>query len=175
MALNANYRTDAYGGAIDDRVRFELEVTAAVVDRVGPARTGIRLSPGGRLGGIDEGSEGPDLYRRLVAGLADFNLAYLHLVQTGDEDLLHDIRRLWPNSLLANRANRPLEALGADIEAGLADLAPVGRWALANPDFVARVHSGAPLNELDPSTLYGGGTAGYTGYPTLEEAALQMA
>ncbi|HET8554611.1 MAG TPA: alkene reductase [Rhodanobacteraceae bacterium] len=175
LASNANRRDDAYGGGIDRRVRFALEVAATVAERIGPERTGIRLSPGSPLGGIDEGAEGPDLYRHLVAGLAEFDLAYLHLSHAGDDDLLRDIRRLWPNALLVNRGNRPLEALGADVEAGLADMAPVARWALANPDFIERLRRGAPLNELDPTTLYVGGASGYTDYPTLDELAHEVA
>lgn len=175
LAPNANQRADAYGGGIGKRARFALEVAAAVAERIGPERTGIRLSPGGHLGGIEEGPEGPDLYRYLVAALADLDLAYVHLLHQGDDDLLRDIRQLWPNALLVNRFGRPLEALGADVEAGLADVVPVGRWALANPDFVERVRRGAPLNEIDTSTLYGGGAAGYTDYPTLDELVSQTA
>lgn len=157
-------------------MRFALEVAAAVAERIGPERTGIRLSPGSQLGGIDEGPEGPSLYRQLIAALAEFDLAYLHLLHLGNEDLLRDIRGLWPHALLVNRANRPLEALGADIESGLADIAPVGRWALANPDFVERIRRGAPLNELDPTTLYNsGGALGHTDYPTLDEPIRQSA
>ncbi len=167
LSSNANRRTDAYGGSIDKRMRFALEVTAAVAERIGPQRTGIRLSPGSGLGGIDEGPQGPGLYRRLIASLAGFDLAYVHLVHPGDEELLRDIRALWPGALLVNRPGRTLEAVDADIAAGLADMAPVARWALANPDFVERIRRGAPLNDLDPSTLYGGGAAGYTDYPTL--------
>ncbi|HET6587732.1 MAG TPA: alkene reductase [Oleiagrimonas sp.] len=175
LAPNANHRDDAYGGGIDKRVRFALEVAAAVAERIGPERTGIRLSPDSRLGGIDEGAEGPDLYRHLVAGLAEFDLAYLHLSHAGDDDLLQDIRQLWPNALLVNRGNRPLQDLGADIEAGLADMAPVARWALANPDFIERIRRDAPLNEMNPKALYGGGAAGYTDYPTLDESVRQGA
>lgn len=175
LAPNANHRDEAYGGDIDKRVRFALEVAAAVAERIGPERTGMRLSPGSQLGGIDEGSEAPDLYRHLVAELAEFDLAYLHVMHLGNDDLLRDIRRLWPNALLVNRGNRPLEALGADIEAGVADVAPVGRWALANPDFIERIRRDAPLNELDPTTLYGGGAAGYTDYPVLDEPVRQSA
>lgn len=170
LAPNANQRSDAYGGSASKRVRFALEVAAAVAARIGPERTGIRLSPGGSLGGIDEGPEAPALYRNLVSGLAEFDLAYLHLMHFGDEALLRDLRGLWPNTLLVNRPNRPLEALGADIADGLADMAPVARWALANPDFVERVRRGLPLNTLDPATLYGGGAAGYTDYPVLAES-----
>lgn len=170
LSPNANRRTDAYGGSIESRVRFALEVAEAVSKRIGAERTGIRLSPGSSLGGLAEGPEGSDLYRHLVARLADFDLAYLHLAHAGDDDLLRDIRGLWPNTLLVNRVNRPLESLGADVASGLADMEVVARWALANPDFIERIRHGSPLNALDPTTLYGGGAKGYTDYPTLAEA-----
>lgn len=54
-----------------------------------------------------------------------------------------------------------------DIDDGIADVVTVGRPVLANPDFVERVRAGAPLNEPDPATFYGGGERGYTDYPTL--------
>lgn len=165
LAANANQRDDAYGGGIANRVRFALEVAAAVAARIGPQRTGIRLSPGSRLGGIDEGAERDVLYGYLVEELAQLDLAYLHLAWAGDDALLRELRQRWPNTLLLNRVNRPLEALGADIAAGLADMAPVGRWALANPDFIERLRTGAPLNVPDPATFYGGGAGGYTDYP----------
>lgn len=59
------------------------------------------------------------------------------------------------------------------ISSGLADLAPVGVWSLANPDFVERLKAGAPLNEADPATFYGSGSKGYTDYPTLKELEAQ--
>ena len=167
FAPNANHRDDAYGGEIDNRLRFGLEVAAAVVDGIGAERTGIRISPGSSLGGLDEGPEGPDLYRRFVAELAKLNLAYVHVAQGKNDALLKNIRQLWPNALLVNRGNRPREMAGADVETGLADVAPVARWALANPDFIERFKQGAVLNEADPATLYGGGAHGYTDYPRL--------
>lgn len=60
--------------------------------------------------------------------------------------------------------------LGADVAAGLADVEPLGRFALANPDVVERLRTGTSLNEVDPTTLYGGGAAGHTDYPTLAQA-----
>lgn len=169
LAPNANQRSDGYGGSIAARSRFALEVAAAVAERIGPERTGIRLSPGIPLGGLDEGPEGPDLYRYLLAGLAELDLAYVSVVHGGNDALLRDLRHLWPNALLVNRANRPLEMLGADVAAGLADAEVVARWALANSDFVERFRRGAPLNEPDPATFYGGGADGYIDYPILGE------
>jgi len=169
LAPNANQRGDEYGGSIENRTRFALQVAEAVTDRVGADRVGIRLSPGATLGGLDEGPEGPDLYRSLVAGLANLNLAFLDVYAFDDDELLADIRTLWPNPLLLIRDGRTLEELGTDIEAGRADVAPVAKWALANPDFIDRLRTAAPLNDPDPATFYTGGAHGYTDYPTLTE------
>lgn len=167
LSPNSNHRDDGYGGAIEHRIRFALEVVAAIADRIGPDRTAIRLSPGGHEGGIEEGPEAPALYHRLVSALARWPLAYLHLIQRDDEALLADLRRAWPGTLLVNRADRPRAELARDVEAGLADVAVVGKWVLANPDFIARIRRGAPLNAADRGTLFGGDARGYVDYPTL--------
>jgi 2,4-dienoyl-CoA reductase-like NADH-dependent reductase (Old Yellow Enzyme family) len=167
LSPNANERVDDFGGSVENRSRLALEVAAAVADEIGADRTGIRISPHGRFGGVDEGDGAGVQYRNLVAGLAELDLAYLHLLQLGDEQLLRDIRGLWPNSLLVLRAGRERADVAADVEAGLADVAPIATWALANPDIVERLRTGAALNVPDRATYYGGGAAGYTDYPTL--------
>ena len=58
FAPNANTRTDAYGGSIENRARFAIEVATAIADEIGAYRTAIRVSPGNTLGGLDEGAEG---------------------------------------------------------------------------------------------------------------------
>ncbi|MFK4804537.1 alkene reductase [Microbacterium sp. ZW CA_36] len=167
LSPNANLRTDGYGGSIPARSRFAIEVAAAVADEIGGDRVGIRISPGLLIGGIDEGPDAADQYRHLVGELAPLGLAYLHVVQSSDEALLRDLRALWPGALLVLRAGRSLESVADDVDAGVADVAPVARWALANPDLVDRIRAGAPLNDADPVTFYGGGAAGYTDYPAL--------
>jgi 2,4-dienoyl-CoA reductase-like NADH-dependent reductase (Old Yellow Enzyme family) len=175
LAPNANIRTDAYGGSIENRSRFALEVAAAVADEIGPERTGIRLSPGFEIGGLSDGPEGEDLYRYLVEKLDRLKLAYLHLHHFGNDRLLIDLRGRWSQKLIVNRNSRPLDALGSDVAAGLADIEAIGRWGLANPDFVERLKQGAPLNDVDPATLYSGGAKGYTDYPTLGAVASAVA
>lgn len=175
LAPNANLRDDEYGGPAANRMRFALEVADAVAGEIGADRTGIRISPATGLGGIDEGPDYAGLYRSLVAELAALGLAYLHVAHNGEDVLLKDVRRIWDGPLLVNRANRPIEQIGQDVESGLADMAPVGRWALANPDFVRRLHEGRPLNALDPATLYGGGARGYTDYPFFVDASAAQA
>jgi 2,4-dienoyl-CoA reductase-like NADH-dependent reductase (Old Yellow Enzyme family) len=171
IATNANLRDDEYGGSIANRMRFTLEVTRAVADAIGPERTALRLSPGVPLGGLDEGPEGPDLYRQLVAELDTLGLAYLHLVHAGNEALLADLRQAWHGVLVVNRAGDGRERIGQDVAAGLADIESYGQMVLANPDFVERIRSEAPLNEANKALYYGGGAAGYTDYPTLQRIA----
>ena len=170
FAPNANERTDQYGGSIENRARFAIEVAKGVAEEIGAERTGIRISPGIGLGGLDEGPETADLYRYLVSELAKLDLAYVNYLHIGDEDLLRDIRAAWPNTLLVLRDGRAREDVGIDVEAGLADIAPIASWALANPDVVERLKTGADFNEPDRASFYGGSAAGYTDYPFLEAA-----
>jgi NADPH2 dehydrogenase len=166
FAPNANLRTDVYGGSMENRARFAVEVARAVAGEIGADRTGIRLSPGATLGGLDEGPEGPDLYRYLVSELNTLRLAYVHIMHLGNEALLADIRSLWDQALILNRPGRALEDVGSDVKAGLADIEAYGQFVLSTPDFVERLKSGAPMNEPDRATYYGGGAMGYVDYPT---------
>ncbi|MFA3842906.1 alkene reductase [Streptomyces aureus] len=168
LFAGANQRTDQYGGSLDNRIRFAVEVATAVADEIGAGRTGIRLSPGNpfQLNGLIE--EDPhELYPHLLRALAPLNLAYLHLAHGGDEELLATLRGLWPTAMLLNRAGADIATRAKDIESGLADVVTVGSMALANPDLIARIQADAPLNTPDRATIYAGGAAGYTDYPTL--------
>lgn len=166
LSGNANRRTDRYGGSVGNRVRFLLEVATAVAEEIGAGRTGFRISPGNPFNDIVE-HDVDDLYGHLVPALAPLGLAYLHVAHRGDEALLKHIRDDWPGPLLLNRVGADLNTRIQDLEGGLADVVTVGMMALANPDLVARIKSGAPLNEPDPTTFYGGDERGYTDYPAL--------
>jgi 2,4-dienoyl-CoA reductase-like NADH-dependent reductase (Old Yellow Enzyme family) len=168
LAPSANIRTDHYGGSIENRARYAIEVASAIAEEIGADRTAIRLSPGTVLSGIDEGAEGPALHRYLVAELEKLGLAYLHIMHNGNEELLRDIRSLWTQTLILNRPGRAREEAGADVASGLADLEAYGQMVLANPDFVSRLITGAPMNEANPATYFGGAAQGYTDYPDLE-------
>src|SRR5450631_276042 len=140
LASSANTRTDEFGGSIENRARFAIEVAIAVADEIGADRTGIRLSPGIKMWGIDEGPEGPALYRHLLPELDKLDLAYLHVTRRGDEEpSLADIRKLWSGTLISNRWERPRSEIGAEVATGLADLEAYGQAVLANPDFVERL------------------------------------
>jgi N-ethylmaleimide reductase len=168
LAASANMRTDQYGGSIKNRARFAIDVARAIAEEIGSDRTAIRLSPGLTMWGIDEGAEGPALYRHLVAELNKLGLAYLHVIHNGDEQLMADIRGLWKQALILNRAGRLRDQIGADVASGSADLEAYGQMVLANPDFVKRLQTGAPMSEADRATFFGGASRGYTDYPTLD-------
>jgi 2,4-dienoyl-CoA reductase-like NADH-dependent reductase (Old Yellow Enzyme family) len=169
FAPSANTRTDEYGGSIENRARFAIEVATAIAEEIGANKTAIRLSPGTTMWGIDEGPEGPALYRYLVAELDKLGLAYLHIMHQGNEQLLTDIRRLWRSPLILNRPGRPREQIGADVAQGLADLEAYGQMVLANPDFVARLKGNAPMNTAERSAFFGGTANGSTDYPLLSD------
>jgi N-ethylmaleimide reductase len=169
LSENANHRQDAYGGTIENRSRFAIEVAKAVVDEIGPERTGIRFSPQGTLNGIEEGETSSEMYRYLINELDKLNLAYLHIMHFGNESLLQEIRQLWSQALLVNRAGRTLDQLTVDLDNELADVVTVGTWMIANPDFVERLKLDAPLNMPDKNTIYAGGAEGYTDYPFLKK------
>lgn len=172
LAPSANTRTDAYGGSIENRARFAIEVAQAVAAEIGADRTAIRLSPGLTTSGIDEGAEGPDLYRYLVAELDKLGLAYVHVLHLGNESLLADIRARFHGTLVVNRPGRPREQVGSDVASGVADLEAYGAMVLANPDFVERLKADAPMNAPQREGYFGGTERFYTDYPTLSEVGV---
>ena len=172
----ANVRTDAYGGSIENRARLLLEVTAAVAGEIGANRTGVRLSPVSPASGIVPAEDEQPQFDHVAERLGEMKIAYLHVVEGvtgGPRDAkpfdYGALRRKFGGTFLAN--NGFDKALSEEqLAAGKADLFAFGRGFIANPDFVERLKSGAELNQLDPSTLYGGGAKGYTDYPTLADA-----
>lgn len=168
LSSNVNLRNDDYGGSVRKRIRFAVELVDAVATEIGRDRTGVVISPGNPLNDIVE-EDIEVLYGVLVRALSSLEPAYLNLSYKGDGDLVEFIRLQWPGVLLLNRGDADLETRLLDVESGLADAVTVGTHALANPDLVARLRSGAPLNAADRSTFYGGDERGYLDYPTLVE------
>lgn len=170
-APDANRRDDRYGGSLENRARFAIEVVRAIAAAIGPERTAIRLSPGFPTGGIAEGQDNDDLYRYLAAEFDTLGIAYLHVLSVGNDVLLADIRKAFRGTLILNRPGRQREQVGSDVAAGIADIEALGVMALANPDLVERLKTGAAFNEVRPALFYaGGGAEGYTDYPMLERA-----
>ena len=172
LAEGSNRRTDRYGGSAENRSRFLIEVTTAVVEAVGADRVGVRLSPANSFNDIVE-HETEETYTAVVAGLEPLRLAYLHVVE-GPPSVTEKIRSNWSRTLIVNPAfslQTTTENLQALLDDRRADLVAVGRAFLANPDLVRRLAIGAELNAGDESSFYGGTDAGYIDYPTLEQVA----
>lgn len=167
LSVSSNNRTDQYGGSIKNRARFAIEVAAAIADEIGADKTAIRLSPGLKMWGIDEGDSTIELYRYLVDELNKLGLVYLHIMHQGSESLLKDIRSLWTQTLVLNRPGQSRENIGNDIASGLADLEAYGQMVLANPDFVERLVTDAPMNPAEHTAYFGGTEVGYTDYPRM--------
>ena len=179
LASNTNRRTDAYGGSVENRIRFTVEVVEAVAAAIGPERVGLRISPANPANGIEE-DDTAVIYPALVTALADSKLAYLHIVRIDPGDpLLRRLREIWPGTLIANPAKagdtRDPGTIVREAEhllAAGADLIALGRAFLANPDLVQRLSAGAPLNEIrETHLMYVGGPEGYIDYPTLGRAS----
>jgi N-ethylmaleimide reductase len=147
-----NKRTDAYGGSIENRTRFLLEVVDAVTAVVGAERTGVRISPQNGQNDITD-SDPQNLFNHVAAALSGRGLAYLHVIE-GDTggvpvppfDYLA-IKRLFGGIFIANNA--------------------FGKPFISNPDLVTRLYLEASLSPLHRETLYGGAEQGYTDYPVL--------
>ncbi|WP_407287074.1 alkene reductase [Streptomyces sp. BP-8] len=169
LSVNANQRTDGWGGSVEGRIRLGVEIAAAVADAIGGERVGFRISPGNPYNDIAEVGLA-ELYGALVARLAPLELAYLHLMEGPDRELTRQLRRAWPAAFVLNPFTHP-QPTGHDVlplvEEGLADLIAFGALFLANPDLPRRLAVGGPFTTPDPATFYGGDERGYTDYPTL--------
>ncbi|KAJ3675330.1 hypothetical protein LUZ60_004372 [Juncus effusus] len=170
-----NDRTDKYGGSLENRCRFALEVIQAVSQEIGPDRVGIRLSPyTNYMDAVDSDPDTLSLY--LVNQLNKFNILYCHMVEprmvtvadrVETQKNLFQIRKTFNGTFIVVGGYNREEGNKA-IESGYADLVAYGRIFLANPDFPKRIKLNAPLNKYDRSTFYTPDpVVGYTDYPFL--------
>lgn len=172
-----NHRTDAYGGSIENRTRFLLEITQAVTKIWGADRVGVRLSPRGVFNDMKD-SNREAIFLHAVRALDAFGLAYLHVVDPLPGSQMNDpstgpsflakIRAQFSSALIVN-GGYDRESAVQVTESGNADLVAFGSAFLANPDLPRRLELRAPLNAPDRTTFYGGDHRGYTDYPTLDE------
>ncbi|HEL5055862.1 alkene reductase [Stenotrophomonas sp. PSU-St15] len=170
----SNHRDDAYGGSIENRTRLLFEVVSAVAEAIGAGRTGVRLSPVTPVNDAHDSNPQP-LFNRAVERLDTIDgLAFIHVIEGatgGDRDNIPfdypALRARFRGAWIANNGY-DAERAGQALASGYADMIAFGRPFIANPDLVARLRSGAPLAELDPATLYGGGEHGYIDYPALD-------
>lgn len=170
---NSNQRTDGYGGAIENRARFVLEVVDTVIKAIGKDKVGIRLSPFGVFNDMPLYDAMQADYTWLARQLNERGVVYIHLVDHSamgapavPDTMKAAFRQLFKGALILSGGYDAARAED-DLATGKADLIAVGRPFLANPDLVARWQTGAAVNAPDMSTFYTPGPQGYTDYPTL--------
>ena len=168
----ANQRTDEYGGSIENRCRFALEVVDACVTEIGAGRVGIRLSPLTPFNDLAD-SNPQAVFGYLVEELNKRGIAFIHFIEGatgGPRDLpgfdYAAARQAFKGTYIANNGYDRQMAIDA-IESGKVDAIAFGRLFISNPDLVERLKLDAALNTPNPSTFYTPGPVGYTDYPTL--------
>lgn len=169
----SNRRTDRYGGSVENRARFLLEVTDALVGVWGRERVGVRLSPTGTFNSMSD-SDPAATFGYAATELAARGIGYLHVIDGVAGPMKSSAPRIAP--LLRERFRGAFilnggytgETAEAALVGGEADLVAFGVPYLANPDLPERIRQGAPLNPPDQATFYSEGARGYTDYPTLQ-------
>jgi N-ethylmaleimide reductase len=172
-----NKRTDAYGGPVQNRVRFPLELTEALVEVFGANRVGVRVSPSGKWGSISD-SDPETTFGYFAERLNEYGLAYLHVIEPrvmGTETLDQD-RPPVAASFLRKHFNGPIIAAGGFDRAGAedilqkgnADLVAFGRWFSSNPDLPERLRQGAALTPYVRDAFWGGNEKHYIDFPRLK-------
>lgn len=176
LRSNSNLRTDGYGGSKEKRIRILLEITKAVIEKVGADKTGVRLSPFISFKDMSD----PEILETIILAvyeLEKMSVTYIHLCEADwddapkiPSDFREKLRKIFSRTIIVTGNKTPEEA-NTLIANNLVDLVGFGRKFLANPDFPERVKTGSKLNEItDSHTLFGGGTSvGYTDYPFLNE------
>jgi N-ethylmaleimide reductase len=166
----ANRRTDAYGGPVENRARFLLEVTEAVAGFWGADRVGLRFSPTSPFNSMSD-SDPAATFSYATRAVDRFGLAYLHVIEPvaprPEAPVAPLLRSLFNGPFILN-GGYDRETGNAALAAGEADLISFGVLFLANPDLPERFAAGAPLNPPDRATFYAGGERGYIDYPTRE-------
>jgi len=166
LSDGTNHRTDAYGGSVENRLRFVLEVIDAVGEAIGFDRVALRVSPKNTTNNVHE-SDPEAVYLALAQEVQERDLAYLHVIENAhDVSITPRIREAFTGTLVANDSYDRDTAETA-LQQGLVDIVSFGRHFLANPDLPHRFAVGAELNEADVATFYGGAEPGYVDYPAL--------
>lgn len=171
-----NQRTDRYGGTIENRMRFPLEVLEAVLEVWSHDRVGIRLSPSGTMNDMRD-SDPEATFATMARALNRYDLAYLHIVEAMEGDIRHggpvvparSLRSVYEGRLMVNGEYDRKKGEDA-VVSGDADLVAFGRSFIANPDLPERLQKDAPLNVPNPQLFYGGDAKGYTDYPAMDRA-----
>lgn len=172
LTSGSNKRTDEYGGSVENRSRFALEVIEAVIDVWGDYRVGLKLSPSNLFNDVHDDNP-KETFSYIINKLNDYKLAYLHLMEpqsdvSDKENYITNVaeffRPLYKGVLISN-ANHTKESGEKYLNDGLADLISFAALFISNPDLPNRFANDYPLTQPDKNTYYGGGDEGYIDYP----------
>jgi N-ethylmaleimide reductase len=170
-----NNRTDEYGGSVENRSRFLLEIATQTVAAIGKEKVGVRISPFSTFNDIPAYEGVEETYKYIAQKLNDLDIAYLHYLDhspTGlelvSQDLRNSFRATFKNTIIFCGALTK-ESASEIIENGQVDLAAFGKPYLSNPDLVERLEREAELAPVNFDLLYMPGAEGYTDYPSLSK------
>lgn len=166
----SNQRVDRWGGSIENRIRFALEVAKACATVIGAERIGMRISPYGVFNCMAPDAEMDAMYERLIAELNRVGLVYIHVVDHSSmgapevpAEVKAKIRAAFKGKYILS-GGYDLARANADLEANRGDLVAFGRPFISNPDLVRKLREGIPLTVPDMATFYTPGEKGYTDY-----------
>jgi N-ethylmaleimide reductase len=174
-----NQRTDAYGGSVQNRARFVLEVARGTADAIGADRLGIRLSPWSTFNDMAHYPDIDEAYGYLAEELQKIGIVYVHLVDHSRlaglgsaAATVKAIRNVFTNTYISSGNYSTLADIEDALRSGKADLVGMSRPFIANPDLVERLRKSLPLSEANPATFYGPGATGFAeGYTDYAVAA----
>ncbi|MEM1326597.1 MAG: alkene reductase [Bacteroidota bacterium] len=174
ISPTSNNRTDSYGGSVENRSRFALEVTRVVVAAIGKEHVGIRLSPYGVMNEVGFDKEVDETFNYLAKHLNEIGITYIHLLDHSPmgapdvpQSIKKSIREKFDGTIILC-GGYDKEKAERDLEADLGDAIAFGRPYIANPDLVLRMKHDEELNDPNPDTFYTPGAEGYIDYPILE-------
>ncbi len=166
----SNQRTDRWGGSIENRIRFAVEVAKATVTAIGANQVGMRISPYGVFNGMQPDAQMDDLYAALSKELSNLGLAYIHVVDHSSmgapavkPEVKASIRDLFKGTYILS-GGYDSESAARDLEAKKGELVAFGRPFISNPNLTEKLKSGAELVSPDFGTFYTPGEKGYTDY-----------
>lgn len=172
LNVASNTRTDAYGGSVDNRIRFALAAVDAVIAAIGASQTGIRISPYGVFNGSASDPDTDAVYVALATALAARKIAYIRFVDhtsmgapSPKPELYAQIRKVFTGAVILSGGYTTADAAEKALEEKRGDVVAFGRAFLANPTLPAKLKTDAKLTEVDMTTFYTPGPTGYTDYP----------
>ncbi|MFA7287728.1 MAG: alkene reductase [Melioribacteraceae bacterium] len=165
-----NQRTDEYGGSIENRIKFVLEVAQKTVDTIGGNKVGIRVSPYGAANGMKFYDDIEETYALLAKKLNEIGIVYIHIADhssMGAPEVKLSVKKSIRDNfkgtvILAGGYNS--DKAEKDLDEDKGDLVAFGRPFISNPDLVTKLKNGTELTKPDSSTFYSPGAEGYTDY-----------